>query len=116
MAQAVSRRPSTAEARGSIPWQFMWDLWWRKWHWDRFFLEYFGFSLSFSFHRCSITWKNEKKNDLIIFHLHHRLASAAETFSKKCKFLQGKYDWIVEFVGYGVVEMLDWLIGRWGNW
>jgi hypothetical protein len=43
----------------------MWDLWWTKWHWDRFFLEYFGFTLSVSVHRCSITWKNEKK--LIIF-------------------------------------------------
>jgi hypothetical protein len=21
----------------------MWDLWWAKWHWDRFFPEYFGF-------------------------------------------------------------------------
>jgi hypothetical protein len=46
---------------GSIPGQFMWDLWWTKWHWERFFPEYFGFSLSISFHRCSITWKNEKK-------------------------------------------------------
>jgi hypothetical protein len=24
----------------------MWDLWWTKWHWDRFFSEFFGFSLS----------------------------------------------------------------------
>jgi hypothetical protein len=24
----------------------MWDLWWRKWHWDRFFSEFFGFPLS----------------------------------------------------------------------
>jgi hypothetical protein len=24
----------------------MWDLWWAKWHWDRFFSEYFGFPLS----------------------------------------------------------------------
>jgi hypothetical protein len=43
----------------------MWDLWWTKWHWDRFFTEYFGFPLSISFHRCSITWKNGQK--LIIF-------------------------------------------------
>jgi hypothetical protein len=21
----------------------MWDLWWIKWRWDRFFPEYFGF-------------------------------------------------------------------------
>jgi hypothetical protein len=38
----------------------VWDLWWTKWHWDRFFSEYFGFSLSISFHRCSITKRNEK--------------------------------------------------------
>jgi hypothetical protein len=24
----------------------MWDLWWTKWHWVRFFSEFFGFSLS----------------------------------------------------------------------
>jgi hypothetical protein len=35
----------------------MWDLWWTKWHWDRFFPEYFGFPLSISFLRCSITRK-----------------------------------------------------------
>jgi hypothetical protein len=29
----------------------MWDLWWTKWHWDRFFSEFFGFPLSISFHR-----------------------------------------------------------------
>jgi hypothetical protein len=48
----------------SIPGQSMWDLWWAKWHWDRFIPEYFGFRLSISSHRCSITRKNEK---LIIF-------------------------------------------------
>jgi hypothetical protein len=48
----------------------MWDLWWTKWHWDRFFAEYFSFPLSVSFHRCSITWK-KKTNAL---HLHHRVA------------------------------------------
>jgi len=33
--------------RGSIPGQSTWDLWWTKWHWYRFFPEYFGFSLVF---------------------------------------------------------------------
>jgi hypothetical protein len=28
----------------------MWDLWWTKWHWDRFISEIFGFFLSMSFH------------------------------------------------------------------
>jgi hypothetical protein len=50
----------------------MWDLWWTKWHWGRFFPEYFGFPLPLLFHCCSITWKNEKTN-----HLHHRVAQEA---------------------------------------
>jgi hypothetical protein len=33
--------------------QSVWDLWWTKWHWDRFFSEFFGFPLSVSFHRRS---------------------------------------------------------------
>jgi hypothetical protein len=31
---------------GSRPGQSMWDLWWKKWHWDRLFSEFFGFPLS----------------------------------------------------------------------
>jgi hypothetical protein len=33
----------------------MWDLWWTKWYWDRFFSEVFGCLLSISFHRGSQT-------------------------------------------------------------
>jgi hypothetical protein len=50
----------------------MWDLWWTKWHWDRFFPEYFGFPLSISFHLCSITGKNEKKVIIFITGLHNK--------------------------------------------
>jgi hypothetical protein len=39
MAQAVSRRPPTAEARG----RSMWDLWWTKWQWDRLFPQSISF-------------------------------------------------------------------------
>ena len=35
--------------------------------------EYFGFPLSVSFHRCSITCKNEKTDHLSV-HLHHMVA------------------------------------------
>jgi recombinational DNA repair protein (RecF pathway) len=49
----------------------MWDLWWTSWHWDRFSSEYFGFALSISFHRCSITRQNEKTDHLSL-HLHHK--------------------------------------------
>jgi hypothetical protein len=50
MAQAVSRWPLTAEARVQPPDQSMWDLWWTKWHWGRFFSEFFGFPPPISFH------------------------------------------------------------------
>jgi hypothetical protein len=32
----------------------MWDLWWTLWPLDRFFSRYLAFSLSVSFHQCSI--------------------------------------------------------------
>jgi hypothetical protein len=44
-----SGRYSLASHRGgpgSRPGQSMWDLWWTKWHCDRFFSEFFGFPLS----------------------------------------------------------------------
>jgi hypothetical protein len=34
-----------------LPVQSMWDLWWTKWHWERFFLKFFSFTLSSAF-RC----------------------------------------------------------------
>jgi hypothetical protein len=39
----------------------MWDLWLTKWHWVRFFPEFFGFPLSVSFHRRSIARKRTEK-------------------------------------------------------
>ena len=69
----------------SIPGQSVWDLWRTKWHWDRFFPEYFGFPLSISFHRCSIT---RKKHIIFITGLHNKpqgcgasVASAAGPFT-----------------------------------
>jgi hypothetical protein len=41
-------------------------LWWAKWHWDRFILEYFGFLLSVSFHGGQLLGK-EQKIIIIIF-------------------------------------------------
>jgi hypothetical protein len=71
MAQAVSRRPLTAEAQrpgfdpGSVHVGFVVD----KVAMGHVFSEYFDFPQSLSFHRCSITRTNEKIN-----HLHHRVA------------------------------------------
>ena len=48
--QALCRRRLPAEARSPS----IWDLWWTKCNWDRLFSEYLGFSLSLSFHLCSI--------------------------------------------------------------
>jgi hypothetical protein len=41
-------------ASGPRPGQSMWDLWWTKWHWDRFFLRVLRCSpVNISFHRRS---------------------------------------------------------------
>ena len=37
---------SHREGPSSIPDQFMWDLWWIKWHWDWSLYEYFFFPMS----------------------------------------------------------------------
>jgi hypothetical protein len=57
---------------------------------DRFLPEYFGIPLSISFHRCSITRKNEKKLIIFITGLHNKpqgcgasVASAAGPFTTK---------------------------------
>jgi hypothetical protein len=66
MAQAVSRRHLTAEARvdpASVRVGFVVD----KVALGQVFLRVLRFSLSASFHRCFITWKNEKQNLIIIF-------------------------------------------------
>jgi hypothetical protein len=68
----------------------MWNLWWTKWHWDGFFPECFGFPLSVSFHRGSITRKNKKKLIILITGLQNKpqgcgasVVSAAGDLHKK---------------------------------
>jgi hypothetical protein len=48
MAQAVSRRLFTLEARV----RSVWGISWAKWHWDRFFSDFFSLPLSLSFRYC----------------------------------------------------------------
>jgi hypothetical protein len=50
----------------------MWDLWWTKWHWDRFFSEYFSFPLSISFNRCYITMDKQEKPLVFLIELHNK--------------------------------------------
>jgi hypothetical protein len=38
----------------------MWDLWWTKWYWDRFFPEYFGFSCQFHSTGAPLLEKGQK--------------------------------------------------------
>jgi hypothetical protein len=52
--------------------------------------EYFGFPLSISFHRCSLTWKNKQKLIIFITELHNKpqgcgasVTAAAEPFTIK---------------------------------
>ena len=40
-----SKSPSCyREGPESMPGQFVWDWWWKKWQWDRLFFEHFDFS------------------------------------------------------------------------
>jgi hypothetical protein len=72
MAQGVSRRPLTAEARVRSRFSPCGIFGGQSGTRTGFFPEYFRFPLSSSFHRCSITSKNEKN-----FNLHHRVAQEA---------------------------------------
>ena len=69
MAKAVSRRPLTAEAQVRSRVSPCGICGRQSGTGASFFPEYFGFPLSISSHRCSITRKNETTN-----HLHHRVA------------------------------------------
>jgi hypothetical protein len=66
IAHAVSRRPLIVEA--CVRARSMWDLWWTKWHWDRFLSELFGFLLLISLLReCPysyIIWKAVQRHRL----------------------------------------------------
>jgi hypothetical protein len=71
----------------------MWGLWWTKWHCDRIFPDSFGFPLSISLHRCSITRKEEKTPNIFITGLHNKpqdcgasVAFVAGPFTTKNKF------------------------------
>jgi hypothetical protein len=65
MAQAVSRRPVTTEARVRSQVKSMWDLWWTKWHWDRFVSELSVFPCRFHSTGAPLIVKIGKK--LLIF-------------------------------------------------
>jgi hypothetical protein len=50
---------------GSSPGQVMWDLWWTKWHWDRF--------------SSNTLVSSTKSNSINMLHIHHHLSSGAVT-------------------------------------
>jgi hypothetical protein len=60
-AQAVSRRTFYHGGPVSIPGRSMWDLWWTKWYWDRYFFSSTSVCpCQFFFHWCSIKMDNRK--------------------------------------------------------
>jgi hypothetical protein len=66
----------------------MWDLRWTKWHWDRFFPEYFGFPVNFI--PPVLHYLEKRKILIFITGLHNKpqgcgasVASAAGPFKKK---------------------------------
>jgi hypothetical protein len=63
MAQAVSRRPLTTEAQGSVPGQVHVRFVVDKLALGQVFLRVVGFPLSISFHWCSINRKNLVKEN-----------------------------------------------------
>jgi hypothetical protein len=73
----------------------MWDFWWTKWHWDRFFREYFGFPLSMHSTGAPLLGKGQKIIIIIVIFmtgLHKKtqgcgasVASAAGPFTTKKK-------------------------------
>jgi hypothetical protein len=67
MAQAVGRRPLTTEARFRSQVKSMWDLWWTKWHWDRFFSELSVFPCQFHSTGAPLLVKLGKKLLIFIF-------------------------------------------------
>jgi hypothetical protein len=60
----------------------MWDLWWTKWHWDRFLPEYIGFPLSVLFHPLLHYLEKLKKKLIIFLSSYHRVAQ--ETLRLRC--------------------------------
>jgi hypothetical protein len=92
MAHTVSRRPLTAEARVRSRLHPFGICGGQSGTGTSFFPEYFGFPLSISFHRCSITRKKRKKLIIFITGLHNKpqgcgasVASAAGPFTTEQK-------------------------------
>jgi hypothetical protein len=67
------KKKKSHQIKKKIPGQTMWDLWWTKWHWDRFCPEYFRFPCQFHSTGASLLGETEKTNHLSL-HLHHRVA------------------------------------------
>jgi hypothetical protein len=61
----------------------MWDLWWTKWHWDRFSAEYYGFPCQFHSTGAPLLGKGQKIMMIIVIFIKAAgvsVASAAGAF------------------------------------
>jgi hypothetical protein len=63
----------------------MWDLWWTKGHWDRFFAPSTSV-FPCQFHRCSTSWKRTRNN-----HLRYRVAQEALWLLCVCRVCCGAF-------------------------
>jgi hypothetical protein len=89
MAQAVSRRPRTAEARIRSRFSPCGICGGHSGTGTDFFPEYFGFPLSMSFHLYSITWKNGKTNHLSLDPYHKGCTISLKATGRPLGLLRG---------------------------
>jgi hypothetical protein len=60
----------------------MWDVWWTKWQWDRFFSEFFDFTLPILLHRRSpYSYIIRETNNMSVI----GISSVLFSFTGKCR-------------------------------
>jgi hypothetical protein len=104
-------RCSPASHRGGLA-QSVWDLWWIKWHWDRFFFEFISFPLSVLFHCGSpytyITYLGDEQFRDIVSSRWHKLdhAFCASVFL----YVRALYWWYISLLVFETLYLAFYLL------